>query len=497
MRERGKGIILNYIMMIFKLLMGLIYTPFMLSKIGDSQYGILSLANSFIIFITLLDCGFGQTLIRYQTKNKIEKKENDAAVMNGLFIKLYLLVSGIALIVGIAIMYFYPIISRDEMSLEEMELFRKVFMVLLTNSVLTFPLRIFSADMQVHEKFSFFKGASLILLIMRYIIMTVLLVAGFKVLALAVVISVTSLLTQIAYMGYCIIKLKFKITFGKIDKSLKREIYAFSFFILINLVVDFLYDSTDKLILGAISGTTTVTIYTLGVTFYSYFKQLSTGISGVYLPKIIEEYEKTKDMNVISCIFTKVSRLQLFVLALVLNIFIIYGKDFIRLWVGDGYEEAYTVGVLILISMVIPLSQNLGQSILRAMNLHKYRSYMYLSIALLNIIMTIFFAEAYGAIGAALSTAIATFLGEILFLNWFYSSIVKIEIKPYWLYFIKMTIMSFLLDIVLCQIRIKNWGVLILAILLYCAIYVGLFFRIISNEYERKLARKILRIEKE
>ena len=79
MKQRAKGIVLNYITMAFKLGVGLLYTPFMLSKIGDSEYGILSIANSFIVFLTILDCGFGQTLIRYQTKNLVQKNKDEQA----------------------------------------------------------------------------------------------------------------------------------------------------------------------------------------------------------------------------------------------------------------------------------------------------------------------------------------------------------------------------------------------------------------------------------
>ena len=47
-----------------RVLIGLVYTPFMLMKVGDSQYGVYSLSLSLISFISLLDLGFGQTMVR-------------------------------------------------------------------------------------------------------------------------------------------------------------------------------------------------------------------------------------------------------------------------------------------------------------------------------------------------------------------------------------------------------------------------------------------------
>lgn len=442
MKERVRGIILNYMTMGFKLLIGLFYTPFMLSSIGDSQYGILSIANSFIIFITLLDCGFGQTIIRYQTKNLINRNKEEASKLNGFFLKLYLLVSVVAIFVGLVIMFGYPALGKNQLTIEEMKLFRQVFFILLVNSILTFPLRLFSADLQVHQKFSVFKGVNLVLLVLRYTIMTVLLVQGYQVVSLAVVISATSLATQFIYLCYSIRKLSFQLQFGSVDRDLKKEIISFSFYIFLNLLVDFIYDNTDKLLLGAIRGTVSVTVYTLGVTIYSYYKQMSTSISGVYMPKIVSEYEQTKDMTKMSEIFTRVGKLQLTILIMILDLFIIFGKQFLRIWVGEGYENAYYVGLLIMIPAIVPLSQNVGQSILRAMNLHKYRSVMYVISAICNISLTIPLAFTYGEIGAAVATCICTTLGEIIFMNWFYAKKVKLNLAAYWTYFFILTLVS-------------------------------------------------------
>ena len=51
---------------------------------------------------------------------------------------------------------------------------------------------------------------------------------------------------------------------------------------------------------------------------------------------------------------------------------------------------------------IVPLSQNIGISIIQAMNKHKFRSIVYLAIAILNIIISIPLAKQYAGIGLLL-----------------------------------------------------------------------------------------------
>ena len=48
--------------------------------------------------------------------------------------------------------------------------------------------------------------------------------------------------------------------------------------------------------------------------------------------------------------------------------YIVLGKEFIRLWLGDGYSFAWIVGLLLMVPTTIPLVQNVCLSILRAQN---------------------------------------------------------------------------------------------------------------------------------
>ena len=76
--------------------------------------------------------------------------------------------------------------------------------------------------------------------------------------------------------------------------------------------------------------------------------------------------------------------------------------------------------------------QNLGIEIQKAKYKHQARAVVYFIIAIGNIFISIPLIRTYGWIGAAAGTAISLFLGNILFMNWYYNYRIGLEIKAFW-----------------------------------------------------------------
>lgn len=496
MNQRKIGVIFSYLTLAFNIIIGLIYTPFMILKLGDGQYGIFALANSLISFVTLLDLGFGQTLVRYISRTRVTGDKKEEHRLNGFFLKLYLIISVIALIIGIGIVILYPQLATKTFTGEEIRLFRIVFLILLINVSISFPMSVFSATLNAYEKFFVLKLANFVMNVFKYLVLFLLLVFGYKLVAIAVVILISSLIMQCIYGVYSVRKIGIKFDFSKMETSLTREILHFSFFIFLNLIIDFLYSNTDKLILGAVVGTVSVSVYSIGIYFSQYFTELSCAMSGVFLPKIMELYQKD-DRKGISDLFNKVGRLQMALLFLVLGGYVCLGREFINLWVGSTYKDSYLIGIIIMLPSIVPLTQNIGITIIRAMNIHKYRSYMYIVIAIINVAISIPLAMKYGGIGSAIGTSIATFLGQIFFMNWFYARKVQVDIREYWNNFVRFCLMTvFVMAVVLgikILIPVNSWSLFLLMIFLFSFIYVVIYWLMVANKYEKELLLNMLR----
>lgn len=111
---------------------------------------------------------------------------------------------------------------------------------------------------------------------------------------------------------------------------------------------------------------------------------LSTAISGVYLPHVTEIVAKNEPVKKLSDLFIKIGRYQYYLLALVASGFVIFGRDFIDIWAGKDFEEAYWITLLIIIPFTIDLIQNIGLSIMQAQNRYDFRAKVYLAMGLLT-----------------------------------------------------------------------------------------------------------------
>lgn len=495
-KQRKLGVLLSYFTLGFNILIGMVYTPFMISKLGSLQYGIYNLANSLISFITLLDLGFGQTIVRYITKARVCGDTEEEARLNGLFLKLYSVIALIALIIGSAIIVVYPNVAKKTLSAEEIRLFRAVYSILLINVVISFPLSVFSSTLNAYEEFFSLRSINLASNILKYAALFVLLLNGYKLIAVATVTLVCSILMQLSYVYLCITKIKIKISFAPTENKLSREIFAFSFFVFLNMIIDFLYESTDKMILGAVSGAIAVSVYSIGVYFSRYFTELSTALSGVFMPKIMGMYQRDEKQE-ISDTFNRVGRLQMALLFLVLGGYICLGQEFLLLWVGPDFKESYWIGIIIMIPSIIPLTQNVGITILRVMNKHKYRSYMYLVIAVLNVAISIPLAIKMGGIGSAIGTAVGNILGQILFMNWFYSKKAGIDIRRYWINILKFSVLSVtvIITVWLVKVRLMGSGWLSFGLFVagFTALYVLLYYLFVADKYEKGMIKSTLR----
>lgn len=428
--NRKLGASLSMLNMFASVALGLVYTPFVLRFLGQSEYGIFTLANSLISYLSILDLGFGNTLVRYTSRARAQGK--DEKNIYGMFLLFYAIISTVALVAGTFLYGHLDSFFSTSFVPDEVVILKQIYVVLLINTVISFPTSVFSSIIRSHEKFVFANGLNLIANVGRHVLNLVVLYIGFRSVSLAVLSLIFTVAVAIVNIIFCFRKLHIRIGFSKFRASFYREVFLYSFFILVDVIVSQLYNSTDNVVLGKFCGSAVVAVYGIGMVFESYFMQFSTSIAGVFLPHISKLVVQPDGKPEISRLFVKVGRIQFAVLMLVLVGYIVLGQQFIELWAGPGYQDAYYIALVIMIPDMIPLSQNLGISVLQANNKHGVRSMMYLVIAILNVAMTIPMAIWLGGFGAALCTAFCSLLGQILFMNWYYWKRAELDIPGYW-----------------------------------------------------------------
>ena len=488
------GVVLNYVVIFLNTVVGLLYTPYMLRMMGQSEYGLYSLVASVIAYLTVLDLGFGNAIVRYTAKFRAEKKTEEQYEMFGMFFLLYLVIGIIAFGIGLGLYFNVGTLFGDTMTAVELDRARIMMLLLVANLAFTFPMSIWGSIIQAYEDFVFQKSLNIFRIILNTAVMICLLHFGYKAVAMVVVQTIFNVLTLVLNFIYCRRKLNIHIyfRFKHFHWGFLKEVAIYSFWIFLNAIMDRVYWSTGQFVLGAMVGTAAVAVFAIAIQLEGMYMQFSTAISSVFLPKVTAMVATNRSRKEISDLFIRTGRIQYIVLAYILSGFIIFGRQFIELWAGADYSDAYIISLLFFIPLTVPLIQNLGITILQARNEMKFRSVLYIIIALVSLAMQIVLTRYFGGIGCAMGVSGALVVGQILIMNVYYRRRQDLDIKTFWKEISKMSIIPIILIfssmlVIRHFFALDSWGKLILGIAAFSLVYIPLFFRFSMTDDERNL----------
>lgn len=495
MNQRRTGIVLNYVSKAIQILTGLFYTPIMLQSLGQSEYGTYQLVYSVISYLSILNLGMTGAYNRFYYRYKVKKEEENIAKLNWLFLSVFIAISLVSTLCGVFMYQNIEIILGGKLLGEEIRLAKHLMIYMIFNIAITFPANVFDCNVAANESFIFQKLLIIFQGLVGPFVTLPLLFRGYGSVGVVLVTTVLTVLKFIVNVVYCIKRLEMKFRIGRIDWNLLVEILHFSFFIVVSQVVEIINCNVDNFLLGRYMGVIPIAVYGVASQINSLYMQLSTAVSSIFSPQVNQIVARTNDNLELDNLFIKVGRIQFIVLLLVLLEFVLVGESFIVLWVGEEYRESFWITLALIIPVTIPLIQNIGVEIQYAKNMHKVRAFVYLMISIFNVIISIGFIKCWGAFGAALGTALALLLGNVLFMNYYYHKKIGLNIKKFWISigeFVPTIILTYLMGKVVNKIvPISSWLDFGINASIIGIVYLVVMYLISCNEYEKDLVKSL------
>ncbi len=496
--ELKAGAILSYVTLIVGNVVSLLYVPIMLRLIGAEEHGLYSTAQSVMTYLSLLSFGFGNSIVRYITKYRtLNEKENEEKTI-GLFLMVYGVFSIIVLAVGVGLSMGVETFFAKTLEGDQFSRMRTLLILMTVNVVITFISTVFSSIIIAHEKFVFSKLLALLTTVLSPCVSIALLLIGFGSVGMTLAATVIAVITLVGYAIYCLIKLDLKPRFKNPDFALLKEIIKFSAFIFLMEIANLLYNATDRVLLGAMVSTTAVSVYTIGSTLSSYLNTFTTAISGVLMPRVTSMIFSGASKKEIDDIFIKVGRLQFILVSFMISAFVVFGRQFMPMFAGEGYDNAYWIAVILMIPLAVPLIQSVAVNIITARNKHMFRSIVLLGVAIFNVALTVgAIMLGMEGIGAAVATGIAAVIGTITLMNWYYYKKMDIDIPRFWIEILKLCPVP--VAMILIGLGVTHFvdvsGVFrfLLGAAVFTIVYLPLIWVTSLNEYEKGLFGGILR----
>jgi O-antigen/teichoic acid export membrane protein len=491
MSQLKKGALLSYINIGITNITGLILTPYIIRSLGDSEYGLYILVGSMIAYISLLDLGLNNTIIRYVSKYRAEKDKIGEENFLATTMLIYAFISIITVAIGISLYFNLDSFFKDSLTTEEMVKAKKMFLVLIFNLAITLPGGSFTATCNAYEHFVFPR----VLLIIKYLsraalIFTLLLYFPYA-LTLVWIDTILNLIIIGISALYVFKTLKVRFKLHQWNTKLVKDIFSYSIWVFVIAMVARLQWQAGQVILGVSTNTATVAIFGVGIVLGSYYGAFASAINSLLLPRATKMSISQNNSNAYNSTMQRVGRINGFILFFVLGGFYVYGKDFIILWVGETYLPAWEIAFLIMIAMTLPLMQWFGNSILEAKRRNRFRSLASLITVSIAVLVAIFLVPKYQLKGVIYPLFIAMLLNGFI-MTWYFYKIFGFD----FLVFIKKAVIKLILavsPIVLVFSYIKNfwkvesWIDLALHTSLFAIVYSAILYFIIMNVEEKKI----------
>lgn len=487
------GALISYISIILNSLYGLIITPFILGTIGKSEYGVYQSVAAITASVAILEFGIGSTIQRYLARYLAQKDDRNCSNFSAMA-----LVQTVVLSLVMAITCFCIYFALDSMygrTFTDLEMMRarQVFIVLSVYVVFHIYENYLWGIISGYNRFIFSNGTKVLLLFLKvglYVLILPFLQNALAIVFISLMIEIIQIIVEFLYVKY---KLHHTVKLYKWDNAIFKESFFYTLLMFVQSLIVQFNGSVDNMFIGAMMGATSVTIYSFAISMFGMFENFAVSVSSVILPSVTNFIVAGSDVRQMEDVVIKYGRVQWITLGAALFGFIIYGKEFYYLWLGEGFEDCYALALILMIPVVFPLIVNTCLAILKVQNLLTFRTIALAYAAVVNVLITYFGMRYYGYWAAAIGTATSTIISGVISLNIYYK--VKLKLRMLYIYrqIFKRSLLCMVITSVACYplnfVLYGNWMSLIAKISVFLMIFLLLMTFYGFNQDEKQLFR--------
>lgn len=497
--NRKTGVIMSGILMVFEMLSTLLYTPYLIRTLGQSEYGIYTLVLSVTLYLTLLDLGVGNSIVRYVSKYRALGNNEEQKRFLGVATVYYAIIAIVVLVVGGIIILFLPDIFAKGLTGDEIIKAKQLMVVTVLNAAVTMGTSPYMHTLTAYEKFYISKGISIVQILIKLSVSFIVLYLGMGSLGVVTVTFVSNLLMRIVLICYVSFKMKLTPTYKNIEFKFVKQIASYSIWILLQMIATQINHVANQVLIGmfAVSSSVILGIYGVGAQINQYFQSVSTAFTGVLMPGVVKLVETDGSAKTLQKEMEKVGRIIFMVTGIIWSVFLVFGEQFVVLWAGKENSSAYIVAILLMFPNVLIMPQSIGSQILWAKEKHKFQAILKFAVVIINVVLTIILINKWDALmGATLGVFVALMLGDVLVMQIVFKRDIGINLLTYYKNtFVKgilpcLTISLLSGYVLKATLNLSGWLGFVVNCCVMVAIYGATMLLYGMNDYEKELIFK-------
>lgn len=402
-----KSSIFRFLERAIVVLTSLLLTPYLISVLGTTNYGLWILILSILGWFNVVDLGFPQAVQR-QIVQALELKDTQRVNMifsTSLVLFAVLGFASVLIMVGLTqVPAVFGVTGPEQLTLVH------ILLVLAVKVLWGFLMNPFHGFFAGLLRFDIDANLSSLNAIVKALLVFWLIsdlnIWGAVVATLAA--DVITNLLKVFYAKRLFPSLSFKISLINLDEI--KSLFAYSKHLVLNGIINTVGSRAAPIIITKLFDLPSLAIQQISSNLVMHGQAFIGTITGVFSPIYNKMAAKKQNME---NIFVQTTTINIFV-STVLNIsLLMFGKVFIVLWVGDEFEYSYNILCFAVFSTICSGFNTSANSILLAQANHKLLSAISFCIVAFNIPMSIYLGLEYGLIGIAMSGALTNLIFNI------------------------------------------------------------------------------------
>jgi len=479
-------------------ILSMILSPIVVQGLGNSWYGVWVIIMQISNYIWLLDLGIRDSVVRYVSKHLTEKDYGALNKIVSTSFYLYFVVAIVTLIIFIVVsIFFKSIFNVSSFSTGQTE--KIVILLVGLNMAQGWMFNAYTGVIIGMQRFDLLNGISVVSSLLRFSLTIIFLKLGCGIVTLTLIMLISSVTQNfmIYFMSKRLIPQLAIIRYRREDMQF-GSIGKFSLFVFINNIASKIIFMTDTIVIGIFLSVSDVTFYSIPASLVEYARNAIRSMAHIVYP-LTSMLEASEDKQSIAVVFTHGIKYLLLLGIPVFCGYLILGRNFISIWMGNEYA-VNGIHVLIILSVghLLSIIHYPIHYMLLGISKHHIVAYLRVTESLFNIILSIILLHYYGIVGVALGTVIPHILIMVIVLPCITCKLLKVRFLEFLRYSL---VRPLLVAAVFCSCCFlaqylhlaRNLATFFLQVFSVSTIYLLIVYAIGLNKKERFMLQDYLR----
>lgn len=491
-----RSVLANWGGFLFSVLSGLYMSPFIVGKLGTSGFGVWVLIGSLTGTLNIFDLGTRAAVIRFVARESA-RGDHAAASRIASAARIIYLGAG-ALVLLTAAVLAAGIKSWFQVPPEYSTLAPVVLLITAITLAIAIATGLYGGVVAGMQRLDLLAYTNILLDILRVVLVVVVLSLGGGLLGLALIMLGLAVLRYLYFQRLALrLYPELHVDFRWPQRADVRMILSVSGYATVIYASVSALAEARTLIIGAMLPVSMVAYYSIGKTLPTYASAVNGPIAQTVQPRA-SRMDALGDAAGLREVILRTGSYSALVLLPMLSTFIVRGRTFIGIWMGDEFKElSGDVLAVLAVGAICSMPRWVIQASFVGSGRHATLAPWYVAEALIVIALTILVIPAYGIMGAATAGVVPAFLLSAIVLPVLCKKKFGLPIRVSWLA-LWLRPMAAISPFVLVSIAVDRWFPARSYVVFFAQVFVclplaaGGVWLFALNNSERKVIRNVL-----